>query len=104
MTSEFSIRDVRFVPAPEHPRDIEVEDAGTDQPRFAGFVSAVYGDLVLDGFGLHLWPDGRYSISFPTRKSPSGKVHRIVRATSTRARYEVERRLLVALESQGVLR
>ena len=97
MTSDLPIRDVRLVPAAEHARDVE--------PLFVGYVSAIFGDLlVIDGFGLYAWPDGRFSISFPTRKSPNGKVHRTVRATSKRARYEVERRLLLALERQGALR
>jgi hypothetical protein len=100
MKVDLPLRDVRFVPAAEHARDADAENG----PLFLGYVSAAYGDLVLDGFGLHAWPGGSFSISFPTRKSPSGKVHRIVRATSKQARFEFERRLLLALDRQGALR
>jgi hypothetical protein len=101
MTSELRITDVRYVAAAAHARDADAEN----EPLFLGHVSAIFGELlVIDGFGLHAWPDGRFSISFPTRRSPSGKVHRIVRATSKRARFEVERRLLLALDQQGALR
>ena len=96
MTSE--IRNVRFVAVQEHPRDDESE------PQLIGYASLISGLFVLDGFGVHAWPDGRHSISFPTRKSPGGKVHRTVRATDKRARFEIERRILLALERQGALR
>ena len=104
MSADIPIRDIRFVPATQRSRDIEVDDDVRRKPELIGYASLVSGPFLLDGFGVHAHSDGRFSISFPTRKSPSGKVHRIVRARSQRARYEIERQILLALDRQGCLR
>jgi DNA-binding cell septation regulator SpoVG len=97
MWPDLRIRHVQLVPVV-----IEPDDATT---TFKGWVSAVFGDgLVVDGFGLHRSALGEYTITFPARRSPNGKLHNIVRTTSPWIRDEIERRLLEALKRQGAIR
>jgi DNA-binding cell septation regulator SpoVG len=96
MWPDLRIRRVRLIPAA-----VEPDDPTT---TFQGWVSAEFGDgIVIDGFGLHCPVPGEYTITFPARKSPNGRLHNIVRATSPWMRDEIERRLLEALKRQGAI-
>lgn len=59
-----------------------------------GYLSAVYGALVLDGIVLRKTADGRYALSFPARTDRSGKRHSYIRPVDNEARETIERELL----------
>jgi DNA-binding cell septation regulator SpoVG len=103
MLADLRIRSVRFVPAGRDGR-VSPEPTDPEDPILVGHASAVFaGGIVIDGFGVYLWPDGKYTVSFPARKSPSGRLHNIVRTTSPLVRDDIVRRILEALRQQRVL-
>ena len=59
-----------------------------------GYVSVLYGDLLLDGLVLRRTADDRYAISFPARTDRNGKRHPFIRPIDNEAREAIERELL----------
>lgn len=59
-----------------------------------GYVSVLYGDLLLDGLVLRRTADGRYAISFPARTDRAGRKHALIRPVDSEAREAIERELL----------
>lgn len=59
-----------------------------------GYLSVVYGDLLLDGLVLRRTADDRYAISFPARTDRNGKRHSFIRPIDNEAREAIERELL----------
>lgn len=59
-----------------------------------GYVSVVYGDLVLDGLVLRRTADGRYAVSFPARTDRAGRKHSYIRPANDDVRKAIEAELL----------
>lgn len=59
-----------------------------------GYLSVVYGDLILDGIVLRRTADSRFALSFPARTDKSGRRHSYIRPASDDVRQEIERELL----------
>lgn len=59
-----------------------------------GYVSVVYGDLILDGIVLRRTADGRFAVSFPARTDRVGNRHSYIRPIDSAARDAIERELL----------
>ena len=59
-----------------------------------GYVSVVYGDLILDGIVLRKTTDGRFALSFPARSDRSGRRHSYIRPASDEVRKAIEAELL----------
>ena len=85
------VSDVRFVEATEADRA-----AG-----LLGWVSCRYGDLVLDGNALRRTLDGRYLLTFPSKKV-RGREWPYIRPVDDQARRRIERAVFEALGLLGV--
>ena len=59
-----------------------------------GYVSVVYGDLILDGIVLRKTTDGRFALSFPARSDRSGRRHSYIRPANDEVRKTIEAELL----------
>ena len=59
-----------------------------------GYLSVVYGDLVLDGIVLRRTADGRFALSFPARTDRAGRKHSYVRPANDEVRKAIEAELL----------
>ena len=59
-----------------------------------GYVSVLYGDLVLDGIVLRKTADGRFAISFPARTDRAGRRHSYIRPANDEVRKAIEAELL----------
>jgi hypothetical protein len=59
-----------------------------------GFISAEYGDLLLDSIVLRRTADGRFALSFPARTDRGGRKHAFVRPRDDEAREAIEREIL----------
>ena len=59
-----------------------------------GYVSVVYGDLLLDGLVLRRTADGRFAISFPARTDRAGRKHSYIRPANDEVRKAIEAELL----------
>lgn len=70
---------------------------GSEDDRRAGllgFLSLIYGDLVLDGVVLRRTADGRHALSFPARTDRAGRRHSYIRPIDDKIRQDVEREIL----------
>lgn len=66
-----------------------------------GYLSVLYGGLVLDGITLRRTAQGRFALSFPAKTDRAGRRHPFVRPVDDEVRREVEREILSQLaESQ----
>jgi len=59
-----------------------------------GYVSVLYGDLLLDGLVLRRTADDRYAISFPARTDRAGRKHSLIRPANDEVRKTIEAELL----------
>lgn len=59
-----------------------------------GFISAEYGDLVLDSITLRRTATGRFALSFPAKTGQDGRKHAYVRPRDDQARVAIEREIL----------
>jgi hypothetical protein len=99
MWVEIPLQHVHFAPAEER-----ADEAKPKAHKLIGYVSALFAYvLIIDGFQLVCRASGRYSILFPTCRTPGGKIHRTVIPQSRRERREIERRLLDVLRAQRVI-
>jgi hypothetical protein len=71
-----------------------VHAAGTG---LLGFVTARYGDLLLDGIAVRRTRDGRVVLSWPSRRDSRGRDHSVVRPCGDDARQALEAAILGAL-------
>jgi hypothetical protein len=62
-----------------------------------GFVTARYGDLLLDGIAVRRTRDGRVVLSWPSRRDSRGRDHSVVRPCGDDARQALEAAILGAL-------
>lgn len=59
-----------------------------------GYLSVVYGGLLLDGLVLRRTADDRYAISFPARTDRAGRKHSLIRPANDEVRKTIEAELL----------
>ena len=86
-----AISSVRFAPA-----------SGADQRTgLLGFVTFTRGDLVLDGITVRRTCEGRLTLSFPARRGRCGEQHAYIRPLDDRARRDIERQILGAVDLGG---
>ncbi|MBZ0153296.1 MAG: hypothetical protein K8J09_17360 [Planctomycetes bacterium] len=70
---------------------------GSDDDRrsgLLGFISAIYGNILLDGITLRRTADGRFALSFPARTDRSGRRHAYFRPVDDDARKGIEAEIL----------
>lgn len=88
------VAEIRFVPA-------RAADRATG---LMGFVSLVlHEDLCVDGISVRRTRDGRYVLSFPTRRDGSGNQHPIVWPLTPAARARIEAAVLSELDRRGFI-
>ena len=67
---------------------------GTDaeiRTGLLGYLSVLYGDLVIDGLVLRRTAAGRLTLSYPSRSDRAGRRHFVVRPDGDEARRRIER-------------
>ena len=67
-----------------------------------GYVSLMYGDLVLDGITVRRTEAGRITLSFPRRRDRAGRDHPYIRPADEAARRRIEHAVLGRLAREGV--
>lgn len=74
-----------------------VRGSADDQRRgLLGFVSLVYGDLVLDGITVRRTEAGRLTLSYPERRDGQGRRHALMRPIDDEARLRIEKAIFEA--------
>lgn len=61
-----------------------------------GFVSVIYGDLILDGLTIRRTAEGRLTISYPERRDGRGRRHPLFRPIDDDARLRIEKAIIGA--------
>ena len=56
-----------------------------------GYVSIVYGDVVLDGLTIRRTAAGKLTISYPQRRDGQGQRHPLIRPVDDAARLRIEK-------------
>ena len=69
-----------------------------------GWVSLVYGDLVLDGLAVRRTLDARLVVVFPEHRTRSGSLRADVRPGGADVHHQIEAEVIAELRRQGVLR
>lgn len=72
---------------------------GSDEDERAGligYLSLLYGDLVLDGVTVRRTADGRITLSWPAKRDRSGRGHAYVRPLDDAARRRIEKAIFGA--------
>ena len=64
--------------------------ADDEREGLLGFLSILYGDLVIDGVTVRRTATGRLALSFPERRDRKGRAHSVVRPIDDAARREIE--------------
>lgn len=67
---------------------------GTDDDQRAGllgYVSLVYGDLVLDGITVRRTNAGQLTLSYPERRDGQGRRHSLIKPVDDDARLRIEK-------------
>lgn len=59
-----------------------------------GYLSVLYGGIVLDGITLRRTAEGRFALSFPTKTDRAGRRHPFVRPVDDQARSAIEAEIL----------
>jgi len=59
-----------------------------------GYLSVLFGDLVVDGITLRQTAEGKFALSYPARTDRAGRRHAYVRPVDDAARRAIERELL----------
>ena len=64
--------------------------AADEETGLLGFLSILYGDIVLDGITARTTTQGRLTLSFPERRDGKGRRHSVVRPVDDEARRAIE--------------
>jgi DNA-binding cell septation regulator SpoVG len=72
---------------------IKASDADA-QTGLLGWISVIYGDLVIDNITLRRTATGRFALSFPQRRDKAGRQHAVVRPADDEARQVIEAQIL----------
>ena len=73
---------------------------GTDEEfrsGLLGYLSVIYGALVLDGIVLRQTADRKFALSFPAQTDRGGRMHAYIRPVDDDARIAIERVILAQL-------
>ena len=68
-----------------------------------GWISLIYGDLLLDGLTLRRTRAGALTIAFPKPTRRSGLARNPVRPVGAAARQRIEAQVIAALRRQGAI-
>ena len=84
MSEPVTISDIRFVPAP----------AAEVRTGLLGYLGATLnGTLRLEGLVVRRTLDGRFVISYPSRRDAAGRKHFLIRPLTDAARRDLERQV-----------
>jgi hypothetical protein len=75
--------------------------ADDERSGLLGFLSILYGDLVLDGITLRRTSAGRLALSFPARTDRHGQRHAYIAPVDDAARQQIEREILKGMVSDS---
>ncbi len=64
--------------------------ADDERAGLLGYLSLLYGDVIIDGVTVRRTADGRIALSFPERRDRQGRRHAVVRPIDDAARRAIE--------------
>jgi DNA-binding cell septation regulator SpoVG len=91
---------------PLHVTNVSLFPAGRVSRRsglYGWLTFELNGVLAFEGATLRLSAEGRFYVSFPTRRDGNGREHHLVRPLDDATRREIEEQILSALRRQGRL-